>query len=99
MNKAQFTAAYAQRRGRDPKDAKQDVQAFLDQLVESLADGHRVTFKGYFALRTQKRRATRTHSFGIRQVDVPEQITVKWRTGTNLRAAVQQLLADRQEAA
>ncbi|WP_336214479.1 HU family DNA-binding protein [Nonomuraea sp. LPB2021202275-12-8] len=100
MNKQEFIAAYAARRGRDLKDARRDVTAFLDQITQSLVDGERITFKRHFSLHTYERAASTAHPFGGPPVEVPAHVVVKFRPGTGLRAAVQASLhSGRQEAA
>ena len=68
---------------------KEILQAFLDEIVQELAQGHRLEFREFGVFEVKERRARRAQNpRTLEKVDVPAKRIVKFKVGREMRAKV-----------
>jgi len=68
---------------------KESLQAFLDEIVQELAQGHRLEFREFGVFEVKERRARRAQNpRTLEKVDVPAKRIVKFKVGREMRAKV-----------
>jgi DNA-binding protein HU-beta len=89
MNKAQFIDAVSAKAGLSKKDAKAAVEASLETITETLANGETVAFIGFGTFSTAPRAArTATVPSTGAKVEVPATTVAKFKVGKALKEAV-----------
>jgi len=71
-------------------DAARIVQAFLDQIITTLSEGHRIEFRefGIFEPKIRQARRGRNPKTGD-PVDVPEKAVVSFKPGKSMKERVE----------
>ncbi|GAA4716551.1 hypothetical protein GCM10023216_00480 [Isoptericola chiayiensis] len=89
MNKTQLAADVAARTGSTPTEARRHVDAVLSSIVESVADGDRVSLVGFGTFTGAERpaRTARNPQTGA-SVEVPAAVVPRFRAGTGFRTRV-----------
>ncbi|GAB4147558.1 MAG: HU family DNA-binding protein [Planctomycetota bacterium] len=69
--------------------AKDVIQAFLDAIIEELAQGNRLEFREFGVFESRERAARRAQNpRTLKKVDVPAKRIVKFKVGRLMRARV-----------
>lgn len=98
MNKTDLIRAYQARQDRSRDEARADVNAVLDVITETLAKGDPVVITGFGTFTPIQRAARVKKSFGQPPRLMPAYWRVKFRPGTNLQDAVENLPISEQVA-
>ncbi len=77
--------------GQKRGDVKNTVQAFLDQVIDSLAEGNRLEFRdfGVFEVKERAARAAQNPKT-LERVQVPAKRTVKFKSGRLMRQRLEE---------
>jgi integration host factor subunit beta len=87
--KKELVARIAEQTGQTKVVVKQVLQAFLDEIVEELAQGNRLEFREFGVFEVKERRARRAQNpRTLEKVDVPAKRIVKFKVGREMRAKV-----------
>ena len=89
MNKADFITASANKAGLTKKDMSSALEATLETITETLANGDNVAFMGFGTFSTSKRAARGgvNPSTGAK-IQIAESTVAKFKVGTKLKEAV-----------
>jgi DNA-binding protein HU-beta len=89
VNKSELIEAVATRTGASAAEARRNVEAVIDAIVEGVAAGERVSVTGFgtFDSATRQARTARNPRTGA-VVDVPAAVVPRFRTGTAFKARV-----------
>lgn len=89
MTKDQMIAIMAESSGITRKQATQALEAFMDNVTNSLKKGTKVSFSGFgtFAISNRKARTGRNPQTGA-TIDIPASKVPVFRAGKNLKEAV-----------
>jgi len=96
VTKKKLIQTISQSKGVHPNDVRSIIQAFLDEMTESLAQGERLEFRdfGVFELVRRKPKIGRNPKNASVPIVIPERVAVKFTPGKKMRA-----LIDPEEAA
>ncbi|MBX3355381.1 MAG: integration host factor subunit beta [Phycisphaeraceae bacterium] len=88
--KREVTERVARKTGVHRDEVRKVVQAFLDELIEELAHGHRLEFRdfGVFDVRTRASRVAQNPKTLV-QVAVPSRRVVRFKAGRLMRDRVE----------
>ena len=87
--KKELVGRIADETGQTKVVVKQILQAFLDEIVEELAQGNRLEFREFGVFEVKERRARRAQNpRTLEKVDVPAKRIVKFKVGREMRAKV-----------
>jgi integration host factor subunit beta len=87
--KKELVSRIADQTGQTKVVVKQILQAFLDEIVEELAQGNRLEFREFGVFEVKERRARRAQNpRTLEKVDVPAKRIVKFKVGREMRAKV-----------
>jgi len=87
--KKELVGRIADQTGQTKVVVKQVLQAFLDEIVEELAQGNRLEFREFGVFEVKERRARRAQNpRTLEKVDVPAKRIVKFKVGREMRARV-----------
>ncbi|WP_278235625.1 HU family DNA-binding protein [Isoptericola sp. AK164] len=89
MNKSELAAAVAERTESTPTEARRQVDAVLDSIVESVSAGERVSLLGFGTFTGAERpaRTARNPRTGD-TIDVPAAVVPRFRAGSGFKARV-----------
>lgn len=89
MNKTELAAAVAERTDSTPTEARRQVDAVLDSIVESVSAGDRVSLLGFgtFTGNARPARTARNPRTGA-AVEVPAAVVPRFRAGSGFKARV-----------
>lgn len=89
MNKAEFVAKMAEKAGTSKKDSEANLNAALDIITESLANGEEVSFIGFgaFKVAERKERTGRNPGTGA-EIKIPASKVVSFKVGAKLKQEV-----------
>jgi len=86
MNKKEFSARIAKIRGRTQKDAEKDVQAVLDLIEDSMADGEKISFVGFGSFEAKPTAARKGINPRTKEtIDIPASKSPKFKAGKILK--------------
>ena len=89
MNKSELIEALATRTNTSKKAAKENVEALIEIISETLSKKEEVALTGFLTLKTVAKAATTARVQGTdRIVDVPAKTVVKAVIGKNLKTLV-----------
>ena len=89
MNKSELIEALSLRTNTSKKVAKENVEALIEVISETLAKKEEVALTGFLTLKTVEKAATTARVPGTdRIVDVPAKTVVKATIGKNLKTLV-----------
>jgi integration host factor subunit beta len=87
--KKELVGRIADQTGQTKVVVKQVLQAFLDEIVEELAQGNRLEFREFGVFEVKERRARRAQNpRTLEKVDVPAKRIVKFKVGREMRTKV-----------
>jgi len=87
--KKELVGRIADQTGQTKVVVKQVLQAFLDEIVEELANGNRLEFREFGVFEVKERRARRAQNpRTLEKVEVPAKRVVKFKVGREMRAKV-----------
>ncbi len=91
MTKKKLIQAISQEKNVHPKDVSQVIQAFLDKMIQSLADGGRLEFRdfGVFEVVTRKQKIGRNPKNASVPIVIPERDAVKFTPGKKMRSVIE----------
>lgn len=80
----------AQRTGQKRVDVRDTIQVFLDEIIDELADGNRLEFRGFgvFEVRNRAERMAQNPKT-LEQVRVPAKRIVKFKPGRKMREMIE----------
>jgi nucleoid DNA-binding protein len=89
ISKKDIVKTVADRNGMTTGDAAAIVQKFLDQIIKTLSEGHRIEFRefGIFEPKVRKARIGRNPKTG-EVVNVPEKVVVSFKPGKVMKERV-----------
>ena len=86
MTKKKLINSISQNKRVHPNDVRNIIQAFLDQMTDCLAEGHRLEFRDFGVFETKNRAArVAQNPKTLERVKVPEKRTVKFKMGRLMR--------------
>ena len=90
VTKKKLIQTISQSKGVHPNDVRAIIQAFLDAMTESLADGERLEFRdfGVFELVQRKQKIGRNPKNASVPIVIPERTVVKFTPGKKMRARI-----------
>ncbi len=90
VTKKEFCERVSEKTGQPRVNVRVIVQAFLDEVVAQLAEGHRLEFRefGVFEPRTRAARRGRNPKTSA-PVSVPEKRTIRFKPGLKIRSALE----------
>ncbi len=90
MNKAELVASIAEKSDLTKKDAEAGLNAFIDSVMEALADGEKVQLVGFgtFEVRSRKAREGRNPRNPEEVIHIPASNAAVFRAGKGLKEAV-----------
>ncbi|MBA3685618.1 MAG: integration host factor subunit beta [Planctomycetes bacterium] len=84
----------AERQGLGQIQTLQIIQAFLDEIIEELAQGNRLEFRDFGVFETVVRKArTALNPKTLEKVQVGSKVVVKFKVGRLMKEKVEKLLA------
>jgi len=87
--KKELVGRIADQTGQTKVVVKQVLQAFLNEIVEELANGNRLEFREFGVFEVKERRARRAQNpRTLEKVEVPAKRVVKFKVGREMRAKV-----------
>lgn len=91
MTKKKLINLIAQEKSVHPNDVRQVIQAFLDKMTESLAEGERLEFRdfGVFEIVVRKRKIGRNPKNAAIPIVIPERYAVKFSPGKKMRKLIE----------
>lgn len=91
MTKKKLINAISQDKGVHPNDVRQVIQAFLDKMTESLADGERLEFRdfGVFEVVVRKQKIGRNPKNASVPIVIPARCAVKFTPGKKMRKMIE----------
>jgi integration host factor subunit beta len=92
VTKKKLIQSISQSKGVHPNDVRSIVQAFLDEMTESLAQGERLEFRdfGVFELVKRKQKIGRNPKNAAVPIVIPERTAVKFTPGKRMRALIEE---------
>jgi len=95
MTKRDLVVKIAGKTGMIQEDVANIVQATLDYLSDAVVAGDKVELRdfGVFELKVRKSRVGRNPNAPAAEVIIPERVTVKFRSGKELKERVEKLTA------
>ena len=86
VTKKKLIQAISQAKGLHPNDVRNVIQAFLDEMTESLSRGERLEFRdfGVFEIKDRAPRIAQNPKT-LERVKVPAKRTVKFKVGRHMR--------------
>lgn len=93
VTKKKLIQAISQSKGVHPNDVRAIIQAFLDAMTESLAEGGRLEFRdfGVFELVQRRQKIGRNPKNATIPIVIPERTVVKFTPGKKMRARIETL--------
>ena len=90
VTKRDLVQAIAEETNVQQQKAKEVIQAFLDRIIDELANGNRLEFRdfGVFEPKAKAPRIARNPRTGDK-INVPEKITVKFKAGRMMKEKLQ----------
>ena len=90
ITKRELVQRVAEKTGVQQINAKEVIQAFLDEIINELAKGNRLEFRdfGVFEPKNKASRVARNPRTG-EKVEVPEKTTVKFKVGRLMKKKIQ----------
>lgn len=90
MNKAELVSSISEKSGLTKKDAEAGLNAFIDSVMEALADGEKVQLVGFgtFEVRSRKAREGRNPRNPEEVIHIPASNAAVFRAGKGLKEAV-----------
>jgi integration host factor subunit beta len=90
VTKKKLIQTISQTKGVHPNDVRSIIQAFLDEMTESLAQGERLEFRdfGVFELVKRKPKIGRNPKNASVPIVIPERTAVKFTPGKKMRALI-----------
>lgn len=89
MNKSELVTIVAEKTGQTKKDAARVVDAMLEYITDTLAEGGSVTLKGFGAFGTRRRAARMAiNPKTLERVCMEEAVVPFFRPGTYVKDAV-----------
>jgi len=87
--KKELVGRIADQTGQTKVVVKEVLQAFLDEIVNELAEGNRLEFREFGVFEVKERRARRAQNpRTLEKVEVPAKRVVKFKVGREMRAKV-----------
>lgn len=76
-----------------PNDVRQVIQAFLDKMIDSLAEGERLEFRdfGVFEVVSRKQKVGRNPKNASVSIIIPARAAVKFTPGKRMRKIIEKL--------
>lgn len=90
MTKKKLINSISQEKGVHPNDVRQVIQAFLDKMTESLAEGERLEFRdfGVFEVVIRKQKIGRNPKNASVPIVIPARCAVKFTPGKKMRKLI-----------
>lgn len=89
MNKSELVKAISEKSGSTIKDAENFLNAFVENVAESMKKGDDVTLIGFGTFSVADRAARTARNFRTKEIiNVPASKTVKFKVGKSLKDAV-----------
>jgi len=89
----------AQRHGLGQIQTLQIIQAFLDEIIDELAQGNRLEFRDFGVFETVERKArTALNPKTLEKVHVDSKVVVKFKVGRLMKEKVEKLVQDETES-
>lgn len=91
MTKKKLIHSISQDKKLHPNEVRNIIQAFLDQMTESLADGERLEFRdfGVFEVVVRKRKIGRNPKNAAVPIVIPARYAVKFTPGKKMRKLIE----------
>ncbi len=91
MTKKKLISSISQEKGLHPNDVRNVIQAFLDRLTESLAEGERLEFRdfGVFEVVVRKQKIGRNPKNASVPIVIPARYAVKFTPGKKMRKLIE----------
>ncbi|MCB1112600.1 MAG: integration host factor subunit beta [Chlamydiales bacterium] len=91
MTKKKLINSIAQEKGIHPSDVRHVIQAFLDKMTHSLAEGDRLEFRdfGVFEVVKRKQKIGRNPKNAAVPIIIPERNAVKFTPGKKMRHLIE----------
>lgn len=92
MTKKKLINAISQDKGIHPNDVRHVIQAFLDKITASLADGDRLEFRefGVFEVVRREKKVGRNPKNPTIPIVIPARCAVKFTAGKKMRKLVEE---------
>lgn len=92
MTKKNLVQKISQSLGLHPNDVRNVMQAFLDEMTQSLADGYRLEFRdfGVFEIVQRKQKIGRNPKNASVPIVIPPRKAVKFTPGKKMRKIVEE---------
>ena len=87
MNKPELAKEIACKAGMTKSDSAKFIDAFIEVVGETVAEGDSVDLKGFGSFFLKKREARKGMAFG-KEIDMPASKTVGFKAGKTLKDAV-----------
>lgn len=93
MTKKKLISSISQEKGLHPNDVRNVIQAFLDRLTESLAEGERLEFRdfGVFEVVVRKQKIGRNPKNASVPIVIPARYAVKFTPGKKMRKLIEKV--------
>ncbi|KAF3362263.1 putative DNA-binding protein HU [Chlamydiales bacterium STE3] len=91
MTKKKLISSISQEKGLHPNDVRNVIQAFLDRMTESLAEGERLEFRdfGVFEVVVRKQKIGRNPKNASVPIVIPARYAVKFTPGKKMRKLIE----------
>lgn len=91
MTKKKLISSISQEKGIHPNDVRNVIQAFLDRMTESLAEGERLEFRdfGVFEVVVRKQKIGRNPKNASVPIVIPARYAVKFTPGKKMRKLIE----------
>ena len=92
VTKKKLVQVIAHKKGMHPNEVREVVQAFLDTMTDSLAEGDRLEFRdfGVFEIVTRKQKIGRNPKNASVPIVIPERKAVKFTAGKKMRELIEE---------
>lgn len=96
VTKKQLITAISQKLGIHHNDVRNVIQAFLDQMIESLSEGNRLEFRdfGVFEVVLRKKKIGRNPKNAVVPIVIPSRKAVKFTSGKKMKQLIEANLSD-----
>jgi len=93
MTKKKLISSISQEKGIHPNDVRHVIQAFLDKMTESLAEGERLEFRdfGVFEVVVRKQKIGRNPKNAAVPIVIPARSAVKFTPGKKMRKLIEKI--------
>ena len=92
VTKKKLVQLIAHKKGMHPNEVREVIQAFLDTMTDSLAEGDRLEFRdfGVFEIVTRKQKIGRNPKNASVPIIIPERQAVKFTAGKKMKELIEE---------